>query len=36
MAALGRLNSSLGLMLEGLSPACDALHQLGAPSKREG
>jgi FO synthase subunit 1 len=33
MAALGRLNPSLGLMLEGLGPAYDALHRR-APSKR--
>ena len=33
MAALGRLNPSLGLMLEGLGPAWDALHR-HAPSKR--
>jgi FO synthase subunit 1 len=33
MAALGRLNPSLGLMLEGLGPAYDALHRQ-APSKR--
>jgi FO synthase subunit 1 len=33
MAALGRLNPSLGLMLEGLGPAYEALHQ-HAPSKR--
>lgn len=33
MAALGRLNGSLGLMLEGLGPAYDALHA-HAPSKR--
>jgi FO synthase subunit 1 len=32
MAALGRLNPSMGLMLEGLGPAYDALHQ-HAPSK---
>jgi FO synthase subunit 1 len=32
MAALGRLNPSLGLMLEGLGPAYDALHR-HAPSK---
>ncbi|MFM9047325.1 MAG: 7,8-didemethyl-8-hydroxy-5-deazariboflavin synthase subunit CofG [Cyanobium sp.] len=32
MAALGRLNPSLGLMLEGLGPAYDALHRR-APSK---
>ncbi|MFO7629585.1 MAG: 7,8-didemethyl-8-hydroxy-5-deazariboflavin synthase subunit CofG [Prochlorococcaceae cyanobacterium] len=32
MAALGRLNPSMGLMLEGLGPAYDALHRL-APSK---
>jgi 7,8-didemethyl-8-hydroxy-5-deazariboflavin synthase len=32
MAALGRLNPSLGLMLEGLGPAYDALHRQ-APSK---
>jgi 7,8-didemethyl-8-hydroxy-5-deazariboflavin synthase len=33
MAALGRLNPSLGLMLEGLGPAYDRLHR-AAPSKR--
>ncbi|MBD2422342.1 7,8-didemethyl-8-hydroxy-5-deazariboflavin synthase subunit CofG [Cyanobium sp. FACHB-13342] len=33
MAALGRLNASMGLMLEGLGPAYDALHRR-APSKR--
>lgn len=33
MAALGRLNPSMGLMLEGLGPAYDALHR-HAPSKR--
>ena len=33
MAALGRLNPSLGLMLEGLGPAYDRLHR-HAPSKR--
>ncbi len=33
MALLGRLNGSMGLMLEGLGPAYDALHQR-APSKR--
>jgi FO synthase subunit 1 len=33
MAALGRLNPSLGLMLEGIGPAWDALHT-HAPSKR--
>ncbi|MCP9928585.1 7,8-didemethyl-8-hydroxy-5-deazariboflavin synthase subunit CofG [Cyanobium sp. CH-040] len=33
MSALGRLNPSLGLMLEGLGPAYDALHRQ-APSKR--
>ena len=33
MAALGRLNPSLGLMLEGIGPAWDALHR-HAPSKR--
>jgi FO synthase subunit 1 len=33
MARLGRLNPSLGLMLEGLGPAYDALHRQ-APSKR--
>ena len=33
MAALGRLNPSMGLMLEGLGPAYDALHRQ-APSKR--
>lgn len=33
MAALGRLNPSLDLMLEGLGPAYDRLH-LAAPSKR--
>jgi FO synthase subunit 1 len=33
MASLARLNGSMGLMLEGLGPAYDALHQ-GAPSKR--
>lgn len=33
MAALGRLNPSLGLMLEGLGSAYDALHR-HAPSKR--
>lgn len=32
MAALGRLNPSMGLMLEGLGPAYDCLHQR-APSK---
>jgi FO synthase subunit 1 len=32
MAALGRLNPSMGLMLEGLGPAYDALHAQ-APSK---
>ena len=32
MAALGRLNPSMGLMLEGLGPAYDALHRQ-APSK---
>ena len=32
MAALARLNPSMGLMLEGLGPAYDALHQQ-APSK---
>jgi len=32
MAALGRLNPSMGLMLEGLGPAYDALHG-HAPSK---
>ena len=32
MAALGRLNPSMGLMLEGVGPAYDALH-LHAPSK---
>ncbi len=32
MAALGRLNPSMGLMLEGLGPAYDALHGR-APSK---
>ncbi|MFN5466191.1 MAG: 7,8-didemethyl-8-hydroxy-5-deazariboflavin synthase subunit CofG [Cyanobacteriota bacterium] len=32
MAALGRLNPSMGLMLEGLGPAYDALHGQ-APSK---
>jgi len=32
MAALGRLNPSMGLMLEGLGPAYDRLHQ-HAPSK---
>jgi 7,8-didemethyl-8-hydroxy-5-deazariboflavin synthase len=32
MAALGRLNPSLGLMLEGLGPAYDVLHR-HAPSK---
>jgi FO synthase subunit 1 len=32
MAALGRLNPSLGLMLEGLGPAYDTLHRW-APSK---
>ena len=32
MAALGRLNPSMGLMLEGLGPAYDALHRR-APSK---
>ncbi|MFM1798928.1 MAG: 7,8-didemethyl-8-hydroxy-5-deazariboflavin synthase subunit CofG [Cyanobacteriota bacterium] len=32
MAALGRLNPSMGLMLEGLGPAYDALHR-HAPSK---
>lgn len=35
MAALGRLNPSMGLMLEGLGPAYDALHRQ-APSKRLG
>jgi FO synthase subunit 1 len=34
MAALGRLNPSLGLMLEGIGPAWDALHRQ-APSKRQ-
>ncbi len=33
MACLGRLNPSLGLMLEGLGPAYDRLHRQ-APSKR--
>ena len=33
MAALGRFNPSMGLMLEGLGPAYDALHR-HAPSKR--
>ena len=33
MAALGRLNPSLGLMLEGFGPAYDALHRR-APSTR--
>jgi FO synthase subunit 1 len=33
MAVLGRLNGSMGLMLEGLGPAYDALHRR-APSKR--
>ena len=33
MADLGRLNPSMGLMLEGLGPAYDALHRQ-APSKR--
>lgn len=33
MASLARLNPSLGLMLEGLGPAYDALHR-HAPSKR--
>jgi FO synthase subunit 1 len=33
MAALGRLNPSMGLMLEGFGPAYDALHR-HAPSKR--
>jgi FO synthase subunit 1 len=33
MAALGRLNPSMGLMLEGLGPAYDRLHRQ-APSKR--
>ncbi|MEY3462649.1 MAG: synthase subunit 1 [Cyanobacteriota bacterium] len=33
MAALGRLNPSMGLMLEGLGPAYDHLHR-HAPSKR--
>ena len=33
MAALGRLNPSMGLMLEGLGPAYDRLHR-HAPSKR--
>ncbi len=33
MAALGRLNGSLGLMFEGLGPAYDRLHA-HAPSKR--
>ncbi|MFN9645023.1 MAG: 7,8-didemethyl-8-hydroxy-5-deazariboflavin synthase subunit CofG [Cyanobacteriota bacterium] len=32
MAALGRLNPSMGLMLEGIGPAYDALHR-HAPSK---
>jgi FO synthase subunit 1 len=32
MAVLGRLNGSMGLMLEGLGPAYDALHRR-APSK---
>ncbi len=32
MAALGRLNPSMGLMLEGVGPAYDALHR-HAPSK---
>jgi FO synthase subunit 1 len=34
MAALGRLNPSMGLMLEGLGPAYDRLHR-HAPSKRQ-
>jgi FO synthase subunit 1 len=34
MAQLGRLNASMGLMLEGLGPAYDALHR-HAPSKRQ-
>ena len=33
MAALGRLNPSMGLMLEGLGPAYEPLHR-HAPSKR--
>ena len=33
MAALARLNPSMGLMLEGLGPACDQAHR-HAPSKR--
>jgi len=33
MASLGRLNGSMGLMLEGLGPAYDALHSQ-SPSKR--
>ena len=33
MAALGRLNPSMGLMLEGLGPAYDRMHR-HAPSKR--
>jgi len=33
MAALGRLNPSMGLMLEGLGPAYEVLHR-HAPSKR--
>ena len=33
MASLGRLNGSMGLMLEGLGPAYDALHRQ-SPSKR--
>jgi len=33
MSALGRLNPSMGLMLEGLGPAYDVLHR-HAPSKR--
>jgi FO synthase subunit 1 len=32
MASLGRLNGSMGLMLEGLGPAYDALHRQ-SPSK---
>ncbi len=34
MATLGRLNPSMGLMLEGLGPAYDALHR-HAPSKTQ-
>jgi 7,8-didemethyl-8-hydroxy-5-deazariboflavin synthase len=33
MASLGRLNGSMGLMLEGLGPAYDSLHRQ-SPSKR--